>query len=103
MACVFDIVGDNITTYPSSTATIDLEYYTKIPALSDSNTTNWLLTKAPLVYLYGSLIAAEPFMMDDARATTYGVLFSKSIKGLMHTDVMSRFARISARVRGQTP
>jgi len=47
--------------------TIDMVYYGKIPALSDANTTNWLLTKAPDVYLYGALTHAAPFLMDDQR------------------------------------
>lgn len=52
---------------PSSTLTYILRYYAKIPALSDSNTTNWLLTKSPDLYLYSSLLAAEAYLKDDDR------------------------------------
>ena len=52
---------------PSSSVTYIHRYYAKIPALSDSNTTNWLLTKSPDLYLYASLLAAEAYLKDDER------------------------------------
>ena len=48
---------------PSDDVEIEMVYYKKIPALSDTNTTNWLLTKAPDIYLYGALSHASPFMV----------------------------------------
>ena len=44
-----------------------MTYYAKIPALSGSNASNWLLARSPDVYLYGSLVAAEAFLMNDER------------------------------------
>ena len=38
----------------------------KIPALSDSNTTNWLLTLSPDVYLFGALAEACLFAPEKA-------------------------------------
>ena len=99
----FDIIGTTITTYPASSADLSLTYYAKVPALSDNATTNWLLTKAPMVYLYGSLIHAAPFMMDDARATIWAQLYKAAISGLTKTDVLGRYARASVTVRGPTP
>lgn len=52
---------------PSSSLTYIHRYYAKIPALSDSATTNWLLTKSPDLYLYSSLLAAEAYLKDDDR------------------------------------
>lgn len=68
----FAIVGRKImlAPAPASSTTISLEYYAKIPALSagaDSGS-NWLLDEAPHIYLYGALMHASPFLMDDARA-----------------------------------
>lgn len=62
--------------------TIDMVYYGKIPALSDTNTTNWLLTKAPDVYLYGALSHAAPFLMDDARMGTFGQIYLARVQSL---------------------
>jgi hypothetical protein len=44
-----------------------LTYYQKIPALSESNPTNWLLTKSPDLYLYASLLQAAPYLKNDER------------------------------------
>lgn len=52
---------------PSSSLTYIHRYYAKIPALSDSNTTNWLLTRSPDLYLYATLLAAEAYLKDDER------------------------------------
>lgn len=92
-----------LTVYDASVSSITLTYYAKIPALSNSNTTNWLLTKAPMVYLYGSLLQAAPFMMDDARMQTFGTLFQQAMSGLRNSDMGARMARPVARVRGATP
>lgn len=52
---------------PNADLELDLVYYAKIPALSDSNTTNWLLTKSPDLYLYSALLEAAPYLKDDDR------------------------------------
>jgi hypothetical protein len=65
----FAIVGREllVTPTPSGATSVDIDYYQKIPALSDSNTSNWLLDEAPHIYLYTALLHATPFLMDDAR------------------------------------
>lgn len=99
----FTIIGSTLTVYPSTTATVALSYYQKIPALSDSSTANWLLAKAPELYLYGALVEAAPFMMDDGRTQTWGTLFQKALKDLQDADTGARYARAVSRVSGPTP
>ena len=67
---------------PAHDVDIEMVYYGKIPALSDANTTNWLLTKAPDVYLYGALTHAAPFLMDDARIQTFGQIYLARVQSL---------------------
>jgi hypothetical protein len=62
--------------------TIDMVYYGKIPALSTANTTNWLLTKAPDVYLYGALTHAAPFLMDDQRMAVFSQIYLARVQSL---------------------
>ena len=62
--------------------TIDMVYYGKIPALSVTNTTNWLLTKAPDVYLYGALTHAAPFLMDDQRMPVFSQIYLARVQSL---------------------
>lgn len=61
---------------------IEMVYYGKISALSEANQTNWLLTKAPDVYLYGALVHAAPFLMDDQRISVFGSFYSQRIEAL---------------------
>lgn len=76
----FAIIGRQIVVTPTpSSGTLDLDYYQRIPALTTSNTTNWLLTDAPHVYLYTSLLHATPFLMDDARYQVFQNTVSQQV------------------------
>lgn len=97
------IVGNTIQTYPSSTGPVSLAYYAKIPPLTDAEPVNWLLTKAPELYLYGCLIEAAPYMMDDTRLQGWMTLFLGAMKDLRSEDGLGRYALGSARISGPTP
>ena len=60
----YTILGDNFrfAPIPSSSYTGTLNYYAKFAALSDSNTSNYILTHHPSIYLYGSLYHAANFL-----------------------------------------
>lgn len=66
----YTVQDSNIALLPaaaSTNATLELFYYGKIPVLSASTPTNWLLTRAPDLYLYASLLAAEAYLQNDER------------------------------------
>lgn len=67
---------------PSDDVDIEMVYYEKIPALSSQNTTNWLLTKAPDVYLYGALTHASPFLLDDQRMSMFASIYGGRVAAL---------------------
>jgi len=67
---------------PGDYITVEMVYYAKIPALSDAVTTNWLITKAPDVYLYGALTHAAPFLMDDQRVNVFGQIYLARVQSL---------------------
>jgi hypothetical protein len=56
---------------PTGDVSYDIRYYAKIPALSVSNTSNWLLLKSPDLYLYSALAASAPFLKDDERIAVW--------------------------------
>lgn len=99
----YTIFGSSLTAYPLSASTITLVYYQKVPALSDANTTTWLLTKAPELYLYGSLIEAAPYLEDDARMQTWLALFQAGVQALINADTRAVYGKATARIRGVTP
>jgi hypothetical protein len=74
---------------PGSDVDIKMIYYGKIPALSAQQATNWLLTKAPDVYLYGSLLHAQPFLMDDQRMPVFATLYNSRIEALNEESMKS--------------
>src|SRR5262249_53856046 len=65
---VFSIEGGTLKIRPLDTTPLELDYVQKIPALSDSTTTNWLLAAHPDLYLFGALVEAEMFGVNDERA-----------------------------------
>lgn len=85
---VFTVIGGNIEVapIPDGVYSLELTYQQRIPSLSDANTTNWLLTSWPNAYLYASLIAATPFIMNDARLQTWAQLYSQAIAGINGID-----------------
>lgn len=71
---------------PSGSFETELTYYQKIPALTDVNTTNWLLDEAPDVYLYGSLLHTAGYLGDDARLSIWAQLYSAAVQRLNETS-----------------
>jgi hypothetical protein len=63
--------------YPGSYAVAGI-YYKRLTALSDSNTSNWFITDAPDLLLYGALLEAEPFLKNDARIETWNGFYRLS-------------------------
>jgi hypothetical protein len=84
----FSIVGGQIRTVPiaDSSYTAELVYYAKLSKLSNSNTTNWLLTAAPDIYLYGALMQAAPYLKDDARIATWSQMYLIALQDLQTAD-----------------
>lgn len=62
----YTIQGDQIVLepIPDTEYTLEMGYYA-FDVLSDSNTTNWLLTTYPDAYLYGTLIEASAYMRSE--------------------------------------
>lgn len=83
----YAIVGRDIVVTPTpASGSLDLDYYQRLPVLSDSNTTNWLLTDSPHIYLYTSLLHATPFLMDDARYAVFNNTVSQQVMSAVRSQ-----------------
>jgi len=84
----FGIVGSQFRLVPTPDAnyTTELTYYAKLSKLSNANTTNWLLTSNPDIYLYGSLLQAAPYLQDDARIQTWATLYERALNDSQTAD-----------------
>ena len=77
---------------PNATYTANVVYYKKIPALSDAAPTNWLLTEAPDLYLYGALKHAQAYLMDDERWPGFVAQYEQILRDVQrtsHVDIVS--------------
>lgn len=50
--------------------------------LSNSNTTNWIVSNYPHVYLYGALVESAPYLKDDDRMQLWETRFQQSLSEL---------------------
>ena len=97
---VYTIIGENIVLGPTPDAvySTSMLYYKTFDALSDSSPTNWVITNAPDVYLYGTLLEAEPFLMNDARVQLWATALTESINTLQEQDNKDRHSGSALRV-----
>lgn len=87
---VLTLIGGN------GTPDYALTYFQSIPALSASQTTNWLLLREPALYLYGALIEASPYIGDDNRAATWATQYTVTAKGMQVEDASARYGNAPA-------
>jgi hypothetical protein len=67
-------------------------YYASIDALSDSTTTNWLLTASPDLYLAASLAEIFLLNMEEERAALWTSKANALIEELNRVDQRARFS-----------
>jgi hypothetical protein len=84
----FTVVGNQfrLLPIPDGEYTAELVYYAKLTKLSSTVATNFLLTQAPDVYLYGSLLQAAPYLQDDARISVWSSLYAAGLEQLQVAD-----------------
>ena len=100
----FTIFGDEIELAPTpdQNYTIEMVYRTNIPPLG-SNSSNWLLSMAPDLYLYGALLESAPYIKEDGRIQTWGLGFTSALNDLNNLGLTSTFnaGPMTVRISGQ--
>ena len=97
----YALTAGEIEVYPTpdGTYTIELYYYKRISALSDSNTSNWLLEYFPDAYLYGSLVHSAPYLKDDARLQLWAALYEQAIASINRESEATKFGGSGRRMK----
>lgn len=101
----YAIHGDQFQSIPTpdSSYTAEIIYVAAFDAL-DTTSTNWLLTNYPDVYLFATLIAAEPWIGNDARTKVWVELYKDAVKRVNGTANEGRWGPgMQARPQGMTP
>jgi hypothetical protein len=96
----YTIVADEISLgpIPGSVITMEMLFYKRFDNLSASTTTNWLLTYAPDIYLYASMLEAEPFIMNDERVPLWATALERAITDMQEQDNKDRHSGSALRV-----
>ena len=67
----YTVDGGKILTRPIYTGFAVLGYYATIPALSNTNTSNWLLTRFPNIYRFAALVEGAKYLRDEPLEKSY--------------------------------
>ena len=100
----FAIVDDSLEVCPNPDGdyTFQLTYYASIPALSDSNTTNWVSTYYPDLYLNMTLFQGSMYLMDDDRAKSFKGLYENIFEEMRMEQEKAAFGKGSLIPRRRT-
>ena len=96
----YTILADEVSLgpIPASVQEVEMLFYKKFENLSGSVATNWLIINAPDIYLYGSMLEAEPFIMNDERVQLWATALERGVSDLQEQDNKDRHSGSALRV-----
>ena len=97
----YSIIGNNfqLRPIPDGVYQIEMLYYKYFTALSDSNTTNDMLTYHPDAYLYGALVEAEPYLQNDKRIQTWAGFYDRAKQDIISSNERDRHSGVAPTTR----
>jgi len=84
---------------PDAVYTVKMLYFAAPAFLSDTNTSNVFLANTPDVLLYGSLLEAEPYLMNDARVNTWGTMFDRALASIIRSDEQGQYSGVPLAIK----
>jgi hypothetical protein len=84
---------------PDGTRTLEILYYAKPAVLSDSNPSNVFLANYPDALLYGALLEAEPYLINDARVQLWVSLYDRAINSISESDEGSEYSGVPLQMK----
>ena len=101
----YTILGDTFRFMPKpdSNYTAYVNYYKSFDALSSTNTTSYILTYHPSIYLYGSLFHAANFLggINPQQVQTWQQMYATSLERLEQNDREDQFSGSPLQMRGE--
>jgi hypothetical protein len=86
---------------PSASVTGKLLYYKRFTALSAAGDTNWILSNARGLLLYGALVEAYMFLEDDAGALKMAAMYDQLLSRVTNADKIGRVPKGAQPMRSQ--
>lgn len=87
----WSLIGTEFWFIPTAPGAVEMVYYAKVPALTSSATTNWLLTNHPDIYLRGTLLEAALYYEDEEAMSRWQGLFSQSLDAARKADLQDAY------------
>jgi hypothetical protein len=84
---------------PDGVYTVKMLYFAAPTFLSDTNTSNVFLANTPDVLLYGALLEAEPYLMNDARINTWGTMFDRALSSITRSDQQGQYSGVPLAIK----
>jgi hypothetical protein len=84
---------------PDAVYTVKLFYFAAPAFLSNTNTSNVFLANTPDALLYGALLEAEPYLMNDARINTWGTMFDRAISSIVRSDEQGQYSGVPLAIK----
>ena len=101
----YTILGDTFRFSPKPDASYTgyINYYKTFDTLSDTNTTNFILTNHPAIYLYGSLFHAANFLggINPQQVQTWQSMFATALERLEQNDREDQFSGSPLQIRSE--
>jgi hypothetical protein len=88
---------------PAKCRHFELVYWSKVAPLTAPESTNIVLTTYPSCYLYGSLVAAEPYILNDARLPMWKTQYEEAVERASLGDKRDTHAALVVSTPGETP
>lgn len=79
---------------PDGVYTVKMFYFAAPEFLSGTNTSNAFLANTPDALLYGALLEAEPYLMNDARINTWGTMFDRAMASITRSDAQGQYSGV---------
>ena len=104
MPSTFTILGDNFrfAPTPASTYTATINYFKEFDPLSTSNTSNYILTNHPSIYLYGALYHAANFLggIEPRQVQQWQQQYVTALERLERNDREDQYGNAPLQQRG---
>ena len=101
----YTILGDNFrfSPKPDGSYTGIVNYYKKFSSLSSTNTSNYILSDHPAIYLYGSLFHAANFLggYNPQQVQSWQQMFATAMERLEQNDREDQFSGSPLQVRSE--
>jgi len=83
---------------PDTDYTLQILYYSNPPFLTDTNPSNVFLANCPDLLLYGALVEAEPYLMNDARIQLWAGMYDRGVASITAADDASENSGVPLRM-----